>query len=156
MSSLDFVKLVHLVFKFVQLSVMHLRGRENRGGGDTQGGGEVEEEGIECLVSVYGRSRRDYEAIVRLIENTYYYERTHSIPSHLDFANDFQTIVSFKEHIQGHVTVPVLQLVVREEELVLYAVHCQACLRLCVHEPFHRLCSWLSKCTRCYASILRF
>ena len=62
------------------------------------------------------------------------------MPSHLDLANDFEAILILKEHIQGHVTVPVPNLVVGEEELVLYSQHFQACLSLCVHEPLHRLC----------------
>jgi hypothetical protein len=39
LSSLDFVELVHLVFEFIQLSVMHLR----RGEG---GGGQRQDQGV--------------------------------------------------------------------------------------------------------------
>ena len=66
-------------------------------------------------------------------------KRTHTIPSYLDLAYDFEPILSLEEHIEGHVPVPVLHLMVGEEELVLYSAHCQACLSLCVHEPLHRL-----------------
>jgi hypothetical protein len=72
-------------------------------------------------------------------KRTHSRKRAHSIPSHLDLADNFEAIGSLKENIEGHVPVPVLYFVVREQELVLYSAHFQARLSLCVHEPLHRL-----------------
>ena len=54
--------------------------------------------------------------------------------THLDFANDFEAILSLEEDIESHVTIPVLDLVLGEEELVLDPAHTQARLVLRLHE----------------------